>query len=185
MIVTSLTRHTESGRFLQLVSVFSAGLMVALTLAWYGSGPDGVGVAMRNSARFSSVVFAVALAARVGLRAVGWMHAFVVAHVVHYATVSYAAVTNVHHHLHSIDARNAVVIVFGVLLLLVLASTSSSRRTLWRRVNAVAVFIVGAVFAGSAVLNAARSRAAVIPAVAVLVGLTIHLYRRYLRSRAR
>ena len=165
------------GRYLPVLSLLSACLSVALTLALYGSGLQGIDVATRSSARFSALVFAVALGARLGPSGIAWMRAFVAAHVVHYATVSYEAVTNVHHRLHALDAWDGVVIISGVLLLLPLASAWFQRGTIWRRLNAAAVFLVGATFAGGAALNATRYRTALIPVIPLLAGLTIHVYR--------
>ncbi len=122
-------------------------------------------------------MFAVALGTRLAPSGVVWMQAFVVAHLVHYATVSYEAVTNVHHRLHTVDTWDSVVIISGVLLLLPLVSSWYQRGTVWRRLNAIAVFLVGATFAGGAALNAARYPTAMIPVIPLLAGLTIHLYR--------
>ena len=155
-------------------------MVVGLTVGWYGGGLQGVDVATRSSARFSALVFAVALAMRRGSSGAAWMRAFVAAHLVHYATVFYQTVTDVHSRLHALDAWDAGVIVSGVVLLLPLAWSIGSTG---RRLNAVAVFLVWATFAGGAALNAARYRTALIPVIPLLAGLTIHLCRSARRFR--
>lgn len=70
----------------------AANIVVAIaTYAYYGWNAVGGAVAARNTARLSSVFFAVALAAhfhsRFGRDYVALIKAFVAAHVVHYATV--------------------------------------------------------------------------------------------------
>ena len=171
------------GRFLPVLSLLGACLSVALTLTWYGSGLEGIDVATRSSARFSALVFAVALGTRLGPSGVAWMQAFVAAHLVHYATVAYEAVTNVHHRLHALDAWDGLVIISGVLPLLPLASAWFHRGTVWRRLNSIAVFLVGATFAGGAALNAPRYWTALIPVPLLLAGLTIHAYRSASQSQ--
>ena len=113
------------------------------------------------------------------------MRAFVAAHLVHYATLCYQAITDVHSRLHALDAWDAGVIFSGVVLLLPLAFASSSGSTAWRRLNALAVFLVWATFAGGAALNAARYRTALIPVIPLVAGLTIHVWRSALRFQAR
>jgi hypothetical protein len=174
--------ETGTGRrnvdiFLPVMAFLMALFVVGLTLGWYGSDWPGIDVATRSSARCSALVFAVAVAMRLGSSGVALMRAFIATHLVHYGTVSYEAVTNVHHRLHTLDAWDGVVIISGVLLLLALALARFQRGTVWRRLNAVATFLVGATFAGGAALNATRYWTALIPVIPLLAGLTIHLFR--------
>jgi hypothetical protein len=171
---------------LPVMALLSASSVVGLTLGLYGSDLRGIDVATRSSARFSAVVFAVALAMRLGPNGVAWMRAFIAAHLVHYATVSYEAVTNVQHRLHTIDAWDGVVIISGIALLLPLASAPFQRGAVWQRLNTIAVVLVAATFAGGAALNTTRYRTALIPVIPLLAGVTLHLYRRARRfQRAR
>jgi hypothetical protein len=166
------------GGWLPALSLLSACVVVGLTLAWWDGGLPGIDAATRHSARFSALVFAVALGTRRGSSGVAWMHAFVAAHLVHYATVSYEAMTNVQHRLHSVEAWDLVVIGSGALLLVPLVAFPGFQRgALWRRLNGIAVFLVAATFAGGAALNATHHRAALIPVIPLAVGLTIHVYR--------
>ena len=73
-----------------LATVANLAIAVA-TYAYYGIHIAAGATAARNTARFSSVVFAVALAAHVhprfGNHYVALLRAFVAAHIVHFATV--------------------------------------------------------------------------------------------------
>ena len=113
------------------------------------------------------------------------MRAFVVAHVVHYATVFYQAVTDVHTRMHVLNAGHCALIIYGVLLLLPLVFASPNSTTVGRRLNAVAVFLVWATFAGGAAFNAAVYRTALIPLIPLLAGLTIHVCRSVQRFQWR
>src|SRR5712691_421529 len=72
------------GILLPLLSLLGACVVAGLAVAWYGSGLQGVDVATRASARFSALVFAIALAMRAGPSGAAWMRAFVTTHLVHY-----------------------------------------------------------------------------------------------------
>ena len=173
-------------RLVPEASLLAASVVVGLTLYWYGVGLQGLDVATRSSARFSALVFAVALAMRVGRTGTAWMRGFVAAHLVHYAAVLYQAVTDVHTRMHVLSASHSVVIVAGVMLLLPLAFASPDSTRGWRRLNAVAVFLAWGTFAGGAALNAARYPMALVPLIPLSAALAMHVYRlRTRRSKRR
>ncbi len=170
--------------FLPLLTLLGAFVAAGLTVAWYGSGLQGIDVATRVSARFSAFVFAIALAMRAGPSSAAWMRAFVITHSVHYATLSYQAVTDVQSRLHILDVWDGLAIVFGILLLLPLAFATPDSRTIWRWLNPVAVTLVWATFVGGAAVNAARYWTALIPVIPLLAGLAIHVGRSTQRIAA-
>ena len=167
------------------VSLLAASVVVGLTLYWYGIGLEGLDVATRNSARFSALVFSVALAARAGTTGTPWMRGFVAAHLVHYATVLYQAVTDVHTRMHVPSADHLVIIVAGLVLLLPLAFASPGSGSSWRRLNAVAVILAWGTFAGGAALNSSRYRMALAPLIPLFAALAIHACRLRVRRLER
>ena len=177
-------RQRAANRFVP-GSLLAASVVVGLTLYWYGVNLQGLDVATRNSARFSALVFAVALAMRSRRTGTAWMRAFVAAHLVHYGSVLYQAVTDVHTRMHAISVEHSVVIIAGVLLLVPLAFASSDSSRVWRRLNAAAVLLTWATFVAGATLNAVRYRAALFPLVPLFAALTIHVHcLRMRRSKA-
>ena len=168
-------------RLVPHVSLVAASLVVGLTLYSYGVGLEGLDVATRNSARFSALVFSVALAARAGSTGTRWMRGFVAAHLVHYVTVLYQAVTDVHTRMHVLSAGHLVTIVAGLVLLLPLAFASPGSGSPWRRLNAVAVILAWGTFAGGAALNSSRYRVALAPLIPLFAALAIHVYRLRVR----
>ena len=178
-------RARDVDRLVPEASLLAAAVVVGLTLYWYGVGLQGLDVATRSSARFSALVFAVALAMRAGHTGTAWMRGFVAAHLVHYAAVLYQAVTDVHTRMHVLSTSHSVVIVAGVMLLLPLAFASPDSSSGWRRLNAVAVILVWGTFAGGAALNAARYRIALVPLIPLFAALAIHVYRLHMRRSKR
>jgi hypothetical protein len=76
----------------RILMVAAGNAVVALaTYAYLGFNTAGGAAAARNTARFSSVVFAIALAThfhrRLGSSYRAWIYSFVAAHVVHFGTV--------------------------------------------------------------------------------------------------
>jgi hypothetical protein len=73
-----------------MVAAANAAVAVA-TYVYVGFNAAGGAAAARNTARFSSVVFAVALAThfhrRFGTRYILWLYSFVAAHLVHFGSV--------------------------------------------------------------------------------------------------
>jgi hypothetical protein len=130
-------------------------------------------------------VFAIALGMRAGSSGAAWMRAFVTTHLVHYATLSYQAITDLQSRLHMLDVWDSLVIVVGVLLLLPLMFATPDSRTIWRRLNQVAVALVWATFVGGAAMNAARCWTALIPVIPLLAGLAIHVARSTRRIAVR
>ena len=170
-------RARDVDRLVPEASLLAAAVVVGLTVYWYGVGLQGLDVATRSSARFSALVFAVALAMRAGHTGTAWMRGFVAAHLVHYAAVLYQAVTDVHTRMHVLSTSHSVVIVAGVMLLLPLAFASPDSSGGWRRLNAVAVILAWGTFAGGAALNSSRYRMALAPLIPLFAALVIHVYR--------
>ena len=175
-------RRCSVARLVPQASLVAASLVVGLTLYWYGVGLEGLDVATRNSARFSALVFSVALAARAGSTGTPWMRGFVAAHLVHYATVLYQAVIDVHTRMHVLSADHVVITVAGLVLLAPLAFASPGSGSSWRRLNAVAVILVWGTFAGGAALNSSRYRMALVPLIPLFAALAIHVYRLRIRT---
>jgi hypothetical protein len=73
------------------IAAVTNSLLAIATYAYYGWNAVGAAVAARNTARFSSLFFAVALAShfhsRFGHDYVPLIKAFVAAHIIHFATV--------------------------------------------------------------------------------------------------
>ena len=170
-------RKRSIDRLVPGASLLATSVVVGLTLYWYGVGLESLDVATRNSARFSALVFSVALAMRVGRTGIAWMRAFVAAHSVHYATVLFQAVSDVHTRMHVLSADHVVIIVAGLLLLAPLAVASPGSGSSWRRLNAVAVILAWGTFAGGAALNSSRYRMALAPLIPLFAALVIHVYR--------
>ena len=174
-------RKRSIDRLVPGASLLATSVVVGLTLYWYGVGLESLDVATRNSARFSALVFSVALAARAGSTGTPWMRGFVAAQLVHYATVLYQAVSDVHTRMHVLSADHVVIIVAGLLLLAPLAFASPGSGSSWRRLNAVAVILVWGTFAGAAALNSSKYRMALVPLIPLFAALAIHVYRLRMR----
>ena len=164
-----------------LLAVTGAVLVAAATFAWFGTGPAGAQVAARNTARYSALVFAFVLAAQ---PAAGWLRAFVAVHLVHYAAVIYLARVATQHHLHQLTLRSGAVVAFGVLLLVPLAWAGPAGSTVWRRLRALALYLAWLTFLGGALLNSPRDHAALLPLLALLPAMAMHLRKVAARGRA-
>ena len=167
------------------------GATLAITCALYGTGPEGILIAARNTARASAILFSIALAMRSRPPGTAMMDGFAAGHAVHYLTVAYLASVAVHHQLQQFSVRSVTVISFGVLLLTVIVITNDKERKLLRLLNGFAVYSAWLVFAGGAALNASgmlsgqRRLGALVPIVPLLAGLLIHSVKsRQGRSRA-
>ena len=167
---------SQHDRLVPIAILAAAVINAGLTWFWYG-GLGGLDVATRTSARFSSCVFAVALATRLGPGAMAWMRGFVSAHLIHYVTLLQQAIVDVQAHLHAFSVVDSVSVIAGVLLLVPLAITSREPWRGKRWLNSSVVALVWGTFAGGAAVNAARYRMALLPVMPLLVALAIHTYR--------
>lgn len=142
----------------------------------------GLSAAARNTARFSGVIFALALAARSrrfpALFTRRWelFWAFVAAHIVHYAYVIAVAVLDAGNPLHQMNATNAVIFGVGFSLLAGAALTAGSESSPVRsRVHAVFFYWLGVSFAFALSLGAMRSPLSAVALAALVLGLLIRV----------
>ncbi|MGH9579414.1 MAG: hypothetical protein ACRD2R_00345, partial [Terriglobales bacterium] len=123
------------------------GLALAVAAGNYallGTDVPGAAEAARNTARFSGLVFALALAApalRLPATREGLVLAFVTAHTVHYAAVVVRGVVDTNSDLHRLQRGSLVVVAFGVLLLLVIAVTAGAHADVRRALQRFAVSV--------------------------------------------
>ncbi len=145
----------------------ATALVAAASLLMWGWDPEGLASAARNTARFSGIVFALALLSRSAnwpnLFARRWslFFAFVAAHGVHYAAVLMLAVFDTGHELHQLKPAAIVTLSGGFGLLLAAAMTAGTSTEPFRsRVHTGVFYLLGLIFLvgfGSRMLHAPAS----------------------------
>ncbi|HUS19856.1 MAG TPA: hypothetical protein VMZ25_09415 [Terriglobales bacterium] len=119
-----------SRRIAPLLAAAITFLIAASALSIAGWGPAGLASAARNTARFSGVVFALALIARstrfpqLFVKRWEMFFAFVAAHGVHFAAVLMLAVFDQTHELHRMEPKPAGILLAGFGLLLMASVTA-------------------------------------------------------------
>ena len=157
-----------------------ANVVVAIaTYAYYGWNAVGGAVATRNTARLSSVFFAIALAShfhsRFGRDYVPLIKAFVAAHVVHYATVIA---------FHAILGKLATPMFWGVSSTgAILLAATALTITKMPRTHLVLTYVVWLAFMVAFTSGLAKHMLLYAPFVALLViAILVHLVNTF-RSR--
>jgi hypothetical protein len=129
-----------------LLVAAAAVAVVAVCFLATGDVLSGTIAATRFTARFSALVFALALMARAGrpqFLAARWQsltYAFVAAHVVHYGTVATRAFVEPGNRLRQLALEPALVVAGGVSLIVVLAATRG-------RIQSVVFYVAGIILA--------------------------------------
>ena len=147
-----------------------------------GQSPAGLGSAARNTARFSGIVFALALAARsprfLALFADRWsiFFAFIAAHGVHFSAVAALAIFDTAHPLHRMDPPAIMTLAGGFTLVLLAAITAGKADAPFRsRIHTFFFYVLAVVFAvafGSRAMHAPASAAALL---ALLAGVAVRV----------
>jgi len=163
------------------LAVLLAVALAAATLAVLGFTAPAAAAAARNTARFSGLLFALALAwpalggaARRFAATSALLCAFVAAHAVHYAAVLNLAVLDSSHHLHQLQPGALGVAAFGAVLLLAIALTIGAPQGWKQLVHRATLGIAWLLFA-IAFGSGARERAL---DLAMLVLVLVALGRR-------
>ena len=139
-------------RWIAWSAVAAAGV-VALSFAASDGALAGAIAATRNSARFSALVFALALAARAGrpqqlaTNQAELTLAFVAAHGIHYATVVARAAIEPGNRLRELSVEPLAIVGAGFGLLALLALTARARSASGARTHRIAFTLVGALLA--------------------------------------
>jgi hypothetical protein len=142
---------TAQSPAMRLRTVVAIAFLVA-TLSFYSTRDHVAGAhrAARNSAVFSALVFAIALARRGGATPAtfetGLTLNFVAAHAVHYSAVASVMVLDVASDLHNMRRGTPFVIAFGVTLLTLVAATARRNTRAKGIVNSIATYIVWTLF---------------------------------------
>jgi len=150
-----------------------AALVAGFTLLVAGMHAEGALLAVRNTARFSSVVFVVALLASssdhgtdlagvgsrfraLAARRVPLVRSFVAAHLVHYGAVLFQMFVNPLARRHPLSVAGSVVLAFGLTLVLLIAFTSAARTRAQAAWNRIALWAAAASFLLALVFGASR-----------------------------
>jgi len=134
-------------------SAVAAAAVVGLSFAASDSALAGAIAATRYSARFSALVFALALAARAGRPVQLGTHqaeltlAFVAAHGIHYATVVARAAIEPENQLRGLSVAPLAVVGAGFGLLALLALTARAQSAWGARTHRIAFGVVGLLLA--------------------------------------
>jgi hypothetical protein len=152
MVESARARSEEHRRWIAWSAIAAVGV-VALSFATSDSALAGGIAATRYSARFSALVFALALAARGGRP---WMLAtnqvqltlsFVAAHGIHYATVVGRAAMEPGNRLRHASLESLAVVAAGFGLLALLALTARAQSRTGARAHRIAFYLVGVLLA--------------------------------------
>lgn len=169
-----------------VVALLAVGVGAAAYLRYDAFGP-GLSAAARNTARFSGVIFALALAARsprfpaLFARREEAFWAFVTAHVVHYAFVAAVAVLDTANPLHQMNVANAVIFGSGFSMLAAAALTAGPASGPFRsRAHAVFFYALGLSFAVALAAGTTKS----VFSAAVLAALALGFLVRVIPARA-
>lgn len=158
----------------------AAAGVVALSFAASDGALAGAIAATRNSARFSALVFALALVARAGrppqlaTHQVELTLAFVAAHGIHYATVVARAAIEPENRLRELSVEPLAVVAAGFGLLALLALTARARSASGVRTHRIAFGLVGVLLAAAL---GSRVRIFVPSALALLVLAAAFVWR--------
>ena len=166
-----------------LLAVAGGLAVVTATSYYYGAAqahtPAGAAIVARITARYSGLLFAVALALRsLPKYGVPAMYAFVAAHFVHFAKVlDLFWVDPLHHRL---QPMTVAVLAFGVLLITTVGITNGARPDQpWRaRANAFTVYLTWLLFAVALGSNSIKYLPSAPIFLAILAGMGFHLYSR-------
>lgn len=173
-------------RILVPAATFGALLVVALTLLAFGAGPEGTLLAARNTARFSSLVFSLALlawaAGRAAAPALTW--AFVSAHLVHYGAVFAQIFVNAEARAHLLATRGMVFSAAGLALALTIGFTTSARSRAGTSLHRAAASIAALSFLMALVVGAIRGhRIDVALAVFLVASIAVAAHRAFIAHR--
>jgi hypothetical protein len=153
---------------------------VIVTALAYAFSPTLIGgaiAATRDSARFSGLVFALALVARASRPALlarnkaGLTLAFVAAHGVHFGTIIARAAIEPGNPLGHFALQNVLVLGFGFGITGVIAFTARAKSRPGSRTNAVAFYIVWALFAVAFGASFRTSPASAVMLIVVVGGI--------------
>lgn len=171
-------------RLIRAVSVVAL-TVVAVCFATSDSVLAGAVAATLNTARFSAIVLAFALAARapgpLATRRTQLTLAFVAAHGIHYASVVARAIVEPSNPLRHLRSENLFVVGAGVLLLMLIAFTARATSGLGARTNAIAVYVA---WTAMALASASRFRSS-LPSAVVLTILGLAMVWRIGSARKR
>jgi len=163
------------------VALLALAVGAAAYLRYDTFGP-GLSAAARNTARFSAVIFAVALAARsprfapLFARRGEAFWAFVAAHLVHYAYVLAVAVLDTSNPLHQMNPTNAGVFVGGFSLLAAAALTAGPASEPFRsRAHSVFFYGLGLSFAVALGMGTMRSAFSAVALACVVLGFLVRV----------
>ena len=164
------------------ISTAIASIIGLLSYFLAGGGPAGLGSAARNTARFSGVIFAIALAARspripsVSARAWQLFWAFIAAHGVHFTAVAAVVAFDVTGPLHQLGPRVLMTLAGGFGLVLTTALTAGrSDAPFGSRLHSFFFYFVAVSFAvafGSRALHAPLSA---LPLALLLAAVVVRL----------
>lgn len=164
-----------------VVALVAIAVGVAAYLRYDAFGP-GLSSAARNTARFSGVIFALALAARsrrfpaLFARRGEAFWAFVAAHVVHYAYVVAVAVLDTGSPLHQVNPANVAVFGSGFSLLAAAAFTAGPAQEPFRsRAHSVFFYWLGLSFAVALGAGAMKSPFSAVALAALVLGSLVRM----------
>lgn len=163
----------------------NAGIAL-FTIAVVGWNPAGVHAAARNTARFSSLWCAAALAAPGLNRVLGELAerrligAFVAAHSMHLASVAVLLLTFERAHILPHPVQSAAVVAVGSVIILVLALSSEGSQSFARAVRSIALYIASLIFFLAFYRNHVRSLRAI--AMFFVVALVLRLSGSFILS---
>ncbi|HUR36216.1 MAG TPA: hypothetical protein VM009_00260 [Terriglobales bacterium] len=171
-------------------AIFAATLATAVVgitfLLLRGWNPVGLASSARNTARFSGILFALALLARStrwpSLFARRWelFFAFVAAHGVHFGAVIMVAAFDTTHKLHQLEAMPIMTLMGGFSLLVFAAVTAGTAEVPFTsRMHGVFFYLLGVIFLVGFGTRAMHSRASAAMLVVVLLAFIV----RFLPSR--
>lgn len=161
-----------------LITIAGALAVMLATYLWFGHTPEGAGVAARNTARFSGLVFFLAWAMRSRpAGAVALTYAFVAAHLIHFGTVLDLGWVDPSNHLHRLDPKAVAVLGSGVLLILLIGVTNGGTGVnSWRvRIHTFLFYVAALLFLVASGTHAMRYWASAPTFLALLAALGYHV----------
>lgn len=174
---------------LVVTSSIGAALVAAVTLLSAGTDAPGALLAARNTARFSSVVFALALLVSsvdrsrfpsLAARRVALWWSFVAAHLVHYAMVVFQIFVNPQARRHLLELPGIVVAALGFSLVLVIGFTAAARtraQAVWNRIATWTAAVSFLLALGTGASRGHRIDVALTAAMALAAGASALLLR--------
>jgi len=181
---------------LVVISSIGAALVAGITLLAAGADAPGALLAARNTARFSSAVFLLALLASsadrsrlpwLAERRVALAWSFVAAHLVHYGAVVFQVFVNPQARRHLLAPPGSVVATLGFSLVLVIGFTAAARTragTVWNRIATWTAAVLFVLALGSGASRGHRIDVALGAAMALAAGASVWLLLRRRASAA-